>query len=40
MVKGLLINRVRELYKWVIREETNLDKLFKVSLVSVAKTDY
>lgn len=40
MVKGLLINRVKELYKWVIREETNLDKLFKVSLVSVAKTDY
>ena len=39
MIKGLLIYRIRELYKWVIREETKLDKLFKVSLISVAKTD-
>ena len=35
-----LINRIKVLYEGVIYEETNLDKLFKVSLFSVAKTDY
>ena len=40
MVKELLINRIKVLYEGVIYEETNLDKLFKVSLFSVAKTDY
>ncbi|MFZ9673033.1 MAG: hypothetical protein ACO3A1_01935, partial [Flavobacteriaceae bacterium] len=40
MVKTLLMNRVKELYKGVIDEGTNLDKLFKVSKVSTAKPDY
>ena len=40
MVKTLLMNRVKELYKGVIKEETNLDKLFKVDIVSEAKPDY
>ena len=40
MVKTLLMNRVKELYKGVIKEKTNLDKLFKVDIVSKAKPDY
>ena len=40
MVKTLLMNRVKELYKGVIKKETNLDKLFKVDIVSKAKPDY
>ena len=40
MVKTLLKNRVKELYKGVIKKETNLDKLFKVDIVSKAKPDY
>jgi len=34
MVKTLLMNQVKELYKEVIKEETNLDNLFKVDKVS------
>jgi hypothetical protein len=40
MVKTLLMNRVKELYKGVIEKETNLNKLFKVDIVSKAKSDY
>ena len=40
MVKILLMNRVKELYKGIIKKETNLDKLFKVDIVSKAKPDY
>lgn len=34
MVKTLLMNQVKELYKEVIKEETNLDNLFKFDKVS------
>lgn len=40
MVKTLLMNRVKELYKGVIKEETNLDNLFKVDKVSKDMPDY
>ena len=40
MVKTLLMNQVKELYKGVIEEETNLDNLFKVDKVSKAKPDF
>jgi len=40
MVKELLINRIKDLYKGDVSEDTSLDKLFKVSLISVAKSDY
>ena len=40
MVKTLLMNRVKELYKGVIKKETNLDKLFKVDKVSKDMPDY
>ena len=40
MVKTLLKNRVKELYKGVVKEETNLDNLFKVDKVSKDMPDY
>ena len=40
MVKTLLMNRVKELYKGVIKEETNLDNFFKVDKVSKNMPDY
>jgi len=40
MVKTLLMNRVKELYKGVVKEETNLDNLFKVDKVSKDMPDY
>ena len=40
MVKALLMNRVKELYKGVIKEETNLDNLLKVDKVSKDMPDY
>jgi bifunctional DNA-binding transcriptional regulator/antitoxin component of YhaV-PrlF toxin-antitoxin module len=39
-VKTLLMNRVKALYKRVLKEEANLDKLFKVDIVSKAMPDY
>ena len=40
MVKTLLMNRVKELYKGVVKEETNLDNLFKIDKVSKDMPDY